>query len=608
MSNRGDRYPKIYPGAIGPVGPEGPIGPEGPEGPQGPAGVDGIDGAGLLPVSNDAIYAGGPKTFTLTDVAYDGFVSVFVNGLRIDTADWGLSGTTLTILGDLKIGDEVTCAFFISDPLRSGSPPWYENYTKHGPIIFQMIPDPQYLGTPYYTDNYGQQIEYFGGKAQIAKGSIVGNNNTCYSFDRLNNAIYSNMRSSLGVSGANLVNPFLVHAQMAKAANEAKMSVHLAFRLYRSSFSAYEFFCQFGTSITCTGLYFVVSSSRIYFYRQHPDADQRNVASFAATIGVGDHHITCVNDQADIHIYHNGVLLGTLTDASFDIDVVGDVYEILTGMNLYSYADLAISGFMIYNKSLSPADVTELHATTMFGGENPLTKTKSDITKVDFEAIFAEEFLIHHAAPFPVNYRAFLSTDGYMGAFTSGAANSTFILESTGLRCRGVANEGNIFIQYTLAKSTDLDFVAEYSMFCEFTIPTLLTIPSGATYTYSTATLFEQGVNGALDHTLLLYDGTNLELYHAGVLLLTYGINLVDDTRHIVGVVVADTRYEIWVDGTLRASDYTEPYLQSGNQSQNLIFNTIDPLAPGRFCGYLHAFYYNENRAFTALECASLVP
>lgn len=73
------------------------------------------DGVNLVPVEDNGVYAGGPKTFDLSDTPYTNFINVFVNGVRIDKTDWSIAGTTLTILGDLETGDEVTFTFFISD-------------------------------------------------------------------------------------------------------------------------------------------------------------------------------------------------------------------------------------------------------------------------------------------------------------------------------------------------------------------------------------------------------------------------------------------------------------------------------------------------------------
>jgi hypothetical protein len=606
----GDTGAEGIQGIQGITGDTGAEGIQGIQGIQGITGDTGVDGINLLPVENDAIYAGGPKTFTLTNTAYDGFVSVFVNGLRIDSSDWGLSGTTLTILGDLKIGDEVTYAFFISDPLGGGSIPWYNNYTKHFPF-FQMIPDEKFLGTPYYTNNLGQQIEYFKGDTFIAKSSLASAWNTCFTFNRLKKAIYSGTNISANVTTPNLINPFLMHAQMAKAANESKMSVHFAFRMNQAKGAPYEFFCQFGTTSTLTGLFFTLTPTLIQFYRQHSNAAQRILGSVSHGMGasiVGDHHITCVLDLDTITIYLDGALIYTLVSAVFDISIVGDMYEILTGVNIYSYADMMISCFAIYNKSLSPAEVTELHATPMFGGENPIGMTHSLVKKVDLERIFADEYAIHNAAHFPVAARSFLNDDGYLGFYTSGATNSNYYLEPLGLRCRGVANETIATIQNTITSAADINFAAAFSVFCEITIPTGAAFVPGAV-AYTTSVLFEQGITPATDHVVFVYDGTDLKLYHTGVLLISHTVNIIDNLRHVVGIVVAHQRYEIWLDGAIVASSYVESYLQAGVQNQRMVFNSINAtFGGGRFVGRVHAFYYHENRAFTTLECEALIP
>lgn len=84
--------------------------------------LESLIGVNVVPIENNTIYAGGLKTFTLSDSPYSGYVAVYVNGVRIDKTDWLRSGLVLTILGDLELGDEVTLDFFIlGDPLEGGS-------------------------------------------------------------------------------------------------------------------------------------------------------------------------------------------------------------------------------------------------------------------------------------------------------------------------------------------------------------------------------------------------------------------------------------------------------------------------------------------------------
>ena len=568
------------------------------------------DGKDLLPVEDNAVYAGGPKTFGLSDTPYNGYVAVYVNGVRIDKTDWEITGTTLTILGDMESGDEVTLDFFIVD---DGIPeePLYAVYTKHEPILFQMYPAPEILGNTYYEDlTSAGQIEFFRQPiTAFAKASLGGNHNTQYSYQPAVNAIYSGIRRSLGFTSLNAINPLLVHQILGRYANNATLSLHLAIRVFKPRTISAEMTSGIGSSTLHTGFSFSINQTIAAFTRQHPDGTQRWSCSFnhGSTPFLGDHHITFVLDQGVIRGYHNGALVQTTPNANFDPLNLGEIYEILTGMNTYIYADLALSAYMVYGKTLTEEEVFELHATPMFGGEDPQKYNESDIHVVDFAQTFANEYGSIHGATYPVNARIWLTTDGYCGCYHSSAANSTHRITDLGIRSRGVANEMQFIIQYNTLPTNDPDFAEEFSAFAEFTIPNTTAAPF--TVAFTNMTIFEMGVSPQADHVVFIYDGSALRLYHGAVNILTHVVNLVDATRHVVGIVVANTRFEIWVDGVKVAEDTTTTYAPAtGNQTQVLSFNSRNALAPNRFLGYLHKFMFHENRAFTTLECQGLVP
>lgn len=569
------------------------------------------DGKNLLPVEENSVYAGGPKTFELSDTPYNGYVAVYINGLRIDKTDWEITGTTLTVLGDMESGDEVTLDFFIVEPEGGPDGPWYSVYTKHEPILFQMYPAPEILANTYYEDlNVAGQIEFFRQPLNgIAKIALGGNHNTMYSYDPSVNAVYTGYNRSLGISSMNSINPFLVHQILGRYANLGTMSLHFAVRVFKAREIAAEMTSGIGSSTLHTGFSFSINQTTAAFIRHHPTATQRWTCSFnhGTTPFVGDHHITFVLDQGEIRAYHNGVLVNTVVNANYDPLDLGEIYEILTGMNTYIYMDCAISAFMVYGKTLNESEVLELHDTPMFGGEDPQQYNESLVKTIDFEQIYANEYGSVHGAVYPVNARVYLTNDGHFGCYHSGAVNSTHRIETLGIRSRGVANEGSHIIQYNISPTNDPDFVEEFSAFAEFTIPDTTAAPF--TVAFTNTTLFEQGLSPAADHVVFIYDGSALRLYHGAVNILTHVVDLIDATRHVAGIVVKDKRFEIWLDGIKVAEDITTTYAPSiGNQTQRLIFNSLNALAPNRFLGYLHKIYFHENRAFTELECQALTP
>jgi hypothetical protein len=99
------------PGMQGEMGPQGPIGltgpqgvkgdrgemgPQGPQGEMGPQGVSG-GGASVNEAADEFTASSSQSSFTLTQTpATTSKVKMYINGIRISNAAYGVSGTTLT--------------------------------------------------------------------------------------------------------------------------------------------------------------------------------------------------------------------------------------------------------------------------------------------------------------------------------------------------------------------------------------------------------------------------------------------------------------------------------------------------------------------------------
>jgi len=113
------------------------------------------DGQSIVPVADYISYTSGPQTFTISDIPYNSYLAVYINGARVNSSQWTLSGDQVTILTTLDPGDEVAFDFFT---LASGS-----NYvpTTFASVNDLMVASQSGLAPGFY--QVGEQISYWDG-------------------------------------------------------------------------------------------------------------------------------------------------------------------------------------------------------------------------------------------------------------------------------------------------------------------------------------------------------------------------------------------------------------------------------------------------------------
>lgn len=107
---KGDTGPQGPQGTAGAAGATGSIGPTGPAGPQGPTGPQGANATAVQTV--EFIATSGQTVFNFAETAATGFVSVFLNGVKLKNSDFTHSGTAVTLVTPATLGDTVTLEGF----------------------------------------------------------------------------------------------------------------------------------------------------------------------------------------------------------------------------------------------------------------------------------------------------------------------------------------------------------------------------------------------------------------------------------------------------------------------------------------------------------------